>query len=119
MLDQVLGPDHFPVDVTALALDYSRQCFSDPITMVKGEALQGFGGGLFRNRKGKAAWSILYNDALPVRRRINFVLAHEFGHYRLHRHDLDEFLCSQRDMIEGIARTRRGRPMPTSSPRTC
>jgi IrrE N-terminal-like domain len=97
MLDQVFGPERFPVDVTALALDYSRQCFSDPITMVKGEALQGFEGGLFR---GKTAWSIVYNDALQVRGRINFVLAHEFGHYLRHRHELDEFLCSQRDMIE-------------------
>lgn len=100
MLDRVFGLDRFPVDVTALALDYSRQCFGDPITMVKGAALDGFEGGLFRNRKGKAAWSIVYNDALLVRGRINFVLAHEFGHYLRHRHELDEFLCSQRDMIE-------------------
>jgi hypothetical protein len=28
------------------------------------------------------------------------VLAHEFGHYLRHRHELEEFLCSQRDMIE-------------------
>jgi hypothetical protein len=100
MLDQVLGPDRFPVDVPALALDYSRQCFADPVTMVKGGHLPGFEGGLFRNRKGKAAWSIVYNDALSVRGRINFVLAHEFGHYLRHRHELDEFMCSQRDMIE-------------------
>jgi IrrE N-terminal-like domain len=100
MLDQVLGPDRFPVDVTTLALDYSRQCFPDPITMVKGEALQGFEGGLFRNGKGKAEWGIVYNDALLVRGRINFVVAHELGHYLRHRHELDEFLCSQRDMIE-------------------
>ena len=100
MLDQVLGPERFPVDVTALALDYSRQCFSDPVTMVKGEGLRGFEGGLFRSHKGKAAWSIVYNSALPVRGRIKFVLAHEFGHYLRHRHELDEFLCSQRDMIE-------------------
>ena len=87
--------------------------------MVKGGHLPGFEGGLFRNRKGKAAWSIVYNDALPVRGRINFVLAHEFGHYLRHRHELDEFLCSQRDMVGGIARIRRERPTPTSSPRTC
>ena len=100
MLDQALGQNRFPVDVPALALDYSRQCFADPVTMVKGGALPGFEGGLFRNRKGKAAWSIVYNDALSVRGRINFVLAHEFGHYLRHRHELDEFMCSQRDMIE-------------------
>lgn len=99
LLDQVQGPERFPVDVTRLALDYSRQCFPDPITMVKGAALDGFEGGLFRNRNGKA-WSIVYNYSLPVRGRINFVLAHEFGHYLCHRHKLDEFMCSQRDMIE-------------------
>ncbi|MBK8174773.1 MAG: ImmA/IrrE family metallo-endopeptidase [Rhodospirillales bacterium] len=100
MLDQVLGSERFPVDVTALALNYSRQCFADPITMVKGAALDGFEGGLFRKRTGKAEWSIVYNDALPVRGRINFVLAHELGHYLRHRHQLDEFLCSQRDMVD-------------------
>lgn len=40
--------------------------------------------------QGKAAWSIVYNDALPVRGRINFVLAHEFGHYLRHRYEIDE-----------------------------
>ena len=100
MLDRVLGPERFPVDVERLALEYTQSCFADPITMVKGEALQGFEGGLFRNRKGKTAWSIVYNDALQVRGRINFVLAHEFGHYLRHRHQLEEFLCSQRDLLE-------------------
>ena len=100
MLDQVLDLDRFPVDVARLALEYTQSCFADPITMVKGAKLDGFEGGLFRNRKGKAAWSIVYNDALPVRGRIIFVLAHEFGHYLRHRRDLDRFLCSQRDMVE-------------------
>lgn len=100
MLDQVLGPDRFPVDVKSLALEYSHQYFSDPVTMVTGESLPGFEGGLFRNRKSRAQWSIVYNDALPVRGRINFVLGHEFGHYLRHRHELDEFRCSRRDMIE-------------------
>lgn len=100
MLDQVFGQDRFPVDVPRLALEYTRSCFADPITMVRAAALEGFEGGLFRNRKGKPAWSIVYNDALPVRGRINFVLAHEFGHYLRHRYELDEFLCNQRDMAE-------------------
>lgn len=100
MLDQVLGPDRFPVDVRALTLEYSRQCFPDPVTMVRGEPLPGFEGGLFRSRKGEAQWSIVYNDLLPVRGRINFVLAHELGHYLRHRRELDEFRCSQRDMVE-------------------
>ncbi len=100
MLDQVFGLDRFPVDVARLALEYTQSCFADPITMVKGAKLDGLEGGLFRNRKGKAAWSIVYNHALPVCGRIKFVLAHEFGHYLRHRRDLDRFLCSQRDMVE-------------------
>ena len=43
---------------------------------------------------------IVYNHALPVTGRINFVLAHELGHYLRHRHELDEFMCSQRDMVK-------------------
>jgi len=39
ILNKVPGIERFPVDVKALAQDYSRQCFSDPITMVKGEKL--------------------------------------------------------------------------------
>jgi hypothetical protein len=48
MLDQVLGPDRFPVDVARLALEYTQSCFGEPITMAKGATLDGFEGGLFR-----------------------------------------------------------------------
>jgi len=100
ILNKVPGIERFPVDVKALAQDYSRQCFSDPITMVKGEKLDGFEGALFRSKGAKAMWSIVYNDSLSVPGRINFVLAHEFGHYLRHRHELDEFFCSQRDVTQ-------------------
>ena len=100
ILNKVPGIERFPVDVKALAQDYSRQCFSDPITMVKGEKLDGFAGALFRSKGAKPMWSIVYNDSLSVPGRINFVLAHEFGHYLRHRHELHEFFCSQRDVTQ-------------------
>ncbi|NKD87726.1 ImmA/IrrE family metallo-endopeptidase [Haematospirillum sp. 15-248] len=100
ILNKVPGIERFPVDVRALAQDYSRQCFPDPITMVKGEKLDGFEGALFRSKGAKPMWSIVYNDSLSVPGRINFVLAHEFGHYLRHRQELDEFFCSQRDVTQ-------------------
>lgn len=100
ILNTVPGIERFPVDVKALAQDYSRQCFTDPITMVKGEKLDGFEGALFRSKGAKPMWSIVYNDSLSVPGRINFVLAHEFGHYLRHRQELDEFFCSQRDVTQ-------------------
>ncbi len=100
ILNKVPGIERFPVDVRALAQDYSRQCFSDPITMVKGDKLDGFEGALFRSKGAKPMWSIVYNDSLAVPGRINFVLAHEFGHYLRHRQELDEFFCSQRDVTQ-------------------
>lgn len=99
ILNQVQGVDRFPVEVRTLAPEYSRQCFSDPITLVKGEKLNGFEGALFRSKGAKPMWSIVYNDSLPIPGRINFVLAHEFGHYLRHRRELDEFFCSQRDVL--------------------
>ena len=100
ILNKVPGIERVPVDVKALAQDYSRQCFSDPITMVKGEKLDGFEGALYRSKGAKSMWSIVYNDSLSVPGRINFVLAHEFGHYLRHRQELDEFFCSQRDVTQ-------------------
>jgi hypothetical protein len=100
ILNTVPGIERFPVDVKALAQDYSHQCFSDPITMVKGERLDGFEGALYRSKGTKPMWSIVYNDSLSVPGRINFVLAHEFGHYLRHRQELDEFFCSQRDVTQ-------------------
>jgi hypothetical protein len=100
ILNKVPGIERFPVDVKALAQDYSRQCFSDPVTMVKGERLDGFEGALCRSKGARPMWSIVYNDSLSVPGRINFVLAHEFGHYLRHRQELDEFFCSQREVTQ-------------------
>lgn len=86
MPNQVLGPEHFPINVVDFALQYTAQRFSgDAITLVKGAALPGFDGALYKASPGKTGWGIVYNHALTSRGRINFTLAHEFGHYLLHR----------------------------------
>lgn len=101
MLNTVLGADRFPVKVDELALEYSRQCFSDsPIDKVQGEDLDGFDG-LLKANKSRSKWLVLYNSATPSEGRKRFTIAHEFGHYILHRHQQDLFECGDGDIETG------------------
>jgi Zn-dependent peptidase ImmA (M78 family) len=101
MLNTVLGADRFPVKVDELALEYSRQCFSDsPIDKVQGEDLEGFDG-LLKANKSRSKWLVLYNSATPSEGRKRFTIAHEFGHYILHRHQQDIFECGDDDIETG------------------
>jgi Zn-dependent peptidase ImmA (M78 family) len=98
MLNHVLGPDRFPVKVEELALEYSMQCFPDsPVAKIVGEDLPGFDG-LLRSNKDQSKWLIVYNSSVPSPGRKRFTLAHEFGHYLLHRQLQPQFACSQQDM---------------------
>jgi IrrE N-terminal-like domain len=96
------GDDRFPVDVKSLAKDYSQQVFpDDPVAMVKGDDLGGFEGGLYKAPPGRKGWGIIYNSAITSPGRINFTLAHEFGHYLVHRNQFPEGLqCSAEDMAK-------------------
>jgi len=101
MLNTVIGADRFPVKVDELALEYSRQCFADsPIDKVEGTDLEGFDG-LLKANKAKSKWLIVYNSATPSEGRKRFTIAHEFGHYILHRHQQDIFQCGDGDIETG------------------
>ena len=101
MLSMVLGAERFPVKVDELAVEYSRQCFADsPIDKVQGEDLDGFDG-LLKANKARSKWLILYNSATPSEGRKRFTIAHEFGHYILHRHQQDLFECGDGDIETG------------------
>jgi hypothetical protein len=100
LLNAVFGTDRFPIDIPSIARDYTAQKFpKDPIISVQGDALPGFEGGLFRAPSGKG-WGVIYNSAIRSKGRINFTLAHEFGHYLLHRtaHP-NGFQCGQQDFV--------------------
>lgn len=101
VLNKVLGPDHFPINVEEVASEYSRQRFpSDPITLIAGEVLPRFDGALVRSPSGKNGWGIIYNKAIRSAGRINFTLAHEFGHYLLHRLKYPTGLqCGEQDVV--------------------
>lgn len=103
MLDQVYadGVGRFPVDVAVIARDFSAHRFAgDSITLVKGGSLGKFDGALYRAPAGRSGWGIIYNDAIASKGRINFTLAHEFGHYLLHRLAHPSGIeCGQQDMV--------------------
>jgi hypothetical protein len=101
MLHVVLGTERFPVKVDELALEYSRQCFADsPIDKVHGEDLDGFDG-LLKANKARSKWLILYNSAVQSEGRKRFTIAHEFGHYILHRDSQEQFACGSADIETG------------------
>lgn len=86
ILNAVLGPNHFPIRVADVAQEIARNKFpTDPIAAIRGADLPGFEGALYPPPAGKKGWAILYNSAISSPGRINFTLAHEFGHYLLHR----------------------------------
>lgn len=101
ILRLVLGDARFPVKVDEVALEYSRQCFPEaPVDKVDGEDLDGLEGMLAAN-KAKTKWLILYNSAISSAGRKRFTIAHEFGHYLLHRHQQSEFQCGDDDIETG------------------
>lgn len=93
--------ERFPVDVKAIAKNFSKHQYPDePIIKIKGESLPSFDGALFKAPPGKKGWGILYNDAIESKGRINYTIAHEFGHYLLHRINYpDGIKCGEQDLV--------------------
>ena len=84
ILAAVHGEGRFPVPVEQLATEYSRLRFPDaPVVAVEGRPLGSFEGALYPVRDGKG-WAVIYNSAVSDGRR-RFTIAHEFGHYLMHR----------------------------------
>lgn len=101
LLNLSLGIDRFPVNVEELAKEYAGQFgHEDPIAHIVGDDLPGFEGALYgTERSGRQEWALIYNSSIPVPGRIRFTIAHELGHYILHRQMTDAFECSQNDML--------------------
>jgi hypothetical protein len=101
LLNVVFGVDRFPINIPMVAREYTAQRFpDDPIIGVAGDHLPNFDGALFRAPAGRKGWGIIYNNAINSRGRINFTLAHEFGHYLLHRLAYPGgFRCGEQDFV--------------------
>lgn len=99
-----IHPDinRFPINVIDVSKEYSKSLFpEEPITLIDGaDFSEAFEGALIPNPAHNGEWAILYNNGIKSEGRINFTLAHEFGHYLIHRHLLSQGQrCTRRDML--------------------
>ena len=103
LLNSVHGAaaERFPVQVPDLAKEYTRHRFpDDPVSLVAGDHLPTFDGALYKAPPGKKGWGIIYNKAITSPGRINFTIAHELGHYFMHRLCFpDGVECGQQDFV--------------------
>ena len=111
ILDKIfgeVGDDRYPVNVKQVALEYSRTKFpQDYIKAIQGQNLPYFEGALYKKQKNNEShWLMMYNDQVKLE-RINFTLAHEFGHYLLHRDEKVKFECSDKDLLNFYDYTQR------------
>lgn len=101
-IEKHTGEVMYPVRIKDIAVDISKQFFPEsPITRITGEDFSGeFEGALARVPGTKDSWGIGYNTAITSTGRINFTLAHELGHYLLHRTSLENGIkCKREDMF--------------------
>ena len=93
-------PERFPLIVAELATEFTKNVFpDDPIRRVGGDSLPGFEGALMPLVGMQPGWCIAYNSDIRSPGRINFTLAHELGHYLVHRQDFPGGInCSENDI---------------------
>lgn len=114
MLNTVLGKDRFdkgPVDVQDLAVEYTRQIAPDShIEHVIAEDLPGCDGALVPGDSQPRRWAIMYDRKQNAGRRA-YTIAHELGHFMLHRELVDNdpdfdggFYCSKEAVEHGAGR---------------
>jgi hypothetical protein len=100
-----IHPDinRFPINVIDVSKEYSKALFpEEPITLIKSDDFsEAFEGALIPNPARNGEWAILYNNGIKSEGRINFTLAHELGHYLIHRNLLSSQgqRCTRRDML--------------------
>lgn len=94
-----LAGQGFPVDPKEIALEVSKTKFEDKIAVVHGHNISGVEGMLVKSTS-KNEWYVLYDETIATPGRINFTVAHELGHYLLHRQQQSSFKCSQDKMLQ-------------------
>lgn len=101
LLRQSLGETRFPIDPKELALEWSKALEPEaPITRVASREIEGFEGALIDARARGNGWGIAYAKGIRSEGRRRFTIAHEFGHFLLHRKvsPAGGFQCRQEDM---------------------
>lgn len=88
---------NLPVKVELLAPEASKR-YDDPVGLVIPHGVVGVDG-MLSKRKKKGDWCISFDAEVTVPGRINYTLAHEFGHYLCHRGRQSEFRCAEGELL--------------------
>jgi hypothetical protein len=100
LLNAANPPDRYRFDIATLAVETSRNIFpSDPIAKVEEDDLDGFAGALVPSESGQR-WGILHQRGQSSG-RTRFTVAHELGHYLLHRKKYPNGIHSDEAGVEG------------------
>jgi len=100
LLNAANPPDRYRFDIGRLALETSQTFYpGDPIVRVDEDDLDGFAGALVPSESGKH-WGILY-QATQSPGKTRFTVAHEFGHYLLHRKKYPTGIHSDETGVDG------------------
>ena len=100
LLNVANPPDRYRFDIGELALETSCNFYpSDPITKIEVGDLDGIEGALVSSDSGKR-WGIIHQGGRS-RRRGRFTVAHEFGHYLLHRRKFPNGIHSSEAGVDG------------------
>lgn len=98
--------ERFPVEPVQIAQEYTKQRFKDEaITRIE-ICPQELVEGMLVRRSPQKHWTVLYAGypALPGRER--FTVAHELGHYLLHRGQAESFRCATDDVVDRVLKQR-------------
>jgi hypothetical protein len=103
MLNLANPPDRYRFDVARLIIETTAQMFpGDPITKVEEEDLGGFAGALVP-AESRSRWAIAVDKGQSAGRR-RFTIAHEFGHFLLHRKKYPNGIHSSEADVDGRTR---------------
>lgn len=95
-------PDAVDLDLVRQILPSTR--FGSGVREIKAPMaldIKGFEGMLVRNPEDADEWGIFYNSAASLERR-RFTIAHELGHFVLHRNRQQRFSCDKESIYSGI-----------------
>jgi hypothetical protein len=90
----------FPVEPIKIATEYTRgrfgaACIGEVVPCPR-ELVEG----MLTRRKQNLHWTLLYAEYPELPGRQRFTIAHELGHYLLHRERSSEFKCMDEDVVD-------------------
>jgi IrrE N-terminal-like domain len=96
----------FPVEPITIAQEYTRQRFKEEgitnVVVCERELVEG----MLVRRAPQKYWTVLYASYPDLPGRERFTVAHELGHYLLHRGQAEEFQCMTADVVDRVLKQR-------------